>query len=136
MSMTFEALRQANLMRLPQFKNSRGEYAHSEMDGSDWSPSDWFEAMAGEVGEFANWHKKFRRGDISFEEFQQHAAKELADVQIYLDILALRCLDLPGRPHPTGIDLGQATRLKFNEVSERVGANVFIDTQGLVYQEI
>jgi hypothetical protein len=38
----------------------------------------------------------------------------------------MRCLDTPGKPHPTGIDLGEATVVKFNEVSIRVGSKVRI----------
>lgn len=132
--LSFAALREANIQRLPQFKNRHGQLAHSEPDGSDWNPAQWLQALVGELGEFANFRKKFDRGDITLEEFQQHAAKELADVQIYLDILAQRCLDAPGSPHTTGVDLGEATRLKFNEVSERVGASTFIDNSGGVYQ--
>lgn len=44
------------------------------------------------------------------------ARKELADVVTYLDILAMQ-LD---------IDLGEATKSKFNEVSDRVGSYVII----------
>lgn len=132
--LTFTALREANTIRLPQFKNPHGELAHSMPDGSDWSPADWLQAVVGELGEYANFRKKFQRGDITLEQFAVHAAKELADVQIYLDILARRCLDVPGSPHPTGVDLGAATRAKFNEVSERVGADVFIDCLGNVFR--
>lgn len=124
--LTFDVLREANIARLPTFKNRHGEPAHSKADGSDWTPSDWFEATLGELGELANLHKKFRRGDITAEEFKVHAEKELADVQIYLDILALRILDVPGSPHPTGVDLGLATINKFNEVSRRVKSPVWI----------
>ena len=125
--LTFDALRVANAHRLPQFRNAQGELAHTELDGSDWSPSDWLEAVIGEIGEYANWHKKYRRGDITAEEFRSHAAKELADVATYLDLLARRCLDLPGAPHPEGIDLGEAIIQKFNAVSTRVGSTVFMD---------
>ena len=114
--LTFDALRAANIARLPQFKNSKGEPAHTEPDGSDWSPAQWLQAMVGEVGEYANFRKKFERGDISAYEFNYAARKELADIQIYLDLLAFN-LD---------IDLGQATVEKFNEVSVRVGSDVFL----------
>lgn len=132
--LTFDALRAANALRLPQFKNPHGQLAHSEPDGSDWSPAQWLQAVMGELGEYANVRKKFERGDLTAEQFEVMAAKELADVQTYLDILARRCLDVPGKPHQVGVDLGQATRAKFNEVSERVGADVFIDIIGTVYQ--
>lgn len=124
--LTFNALRGANLARLPQFKNKQGELAHSEPDGSDWLPSQWLQAVIGELGEYANIRKKFERGDLSREEYEILAAKELADVQTYLDLLALRALDLGDFAHPNGIDLGRATMAKFNEVSNRVGSNVYL----------
>lgn len=133
-TLTFAALREANTLRLPQFKNCHGELAHAKLDGSDWSPAEWLEAVVGELGEYANFAKKFRRGDITAEEFRTHAAKELADVATYLDILARRCLDRPGAPDETGIDLGEAVRAKFNEISERVGSDVYIDNFGGLYR--
>lgn len=136
-SLTFETLRLANINRLPQFKNKHGGLAHSTEDGSDWSPSQWLQAVVGELGEYANERKKFERGDLTLAEFKEKAGKELADVQTYLDILARRCLDDPsiGYVDPNGIDLGRATIAKFNEVSERVGSSVFIypDGQGWGY---
>lgn len=113
--LTFHELRSANLIRLPKFKNKHGEIAHSKADGSDWTPAQWLQALVGEIGEYANFRKKFERGDITEEEFKLEAKKELADIQIYLDLLALN-LD---------IDLGRATKEKFNEVSKRVGVDVF-----------
>lgn len=128
--LTFNTLRAANKERLPQFKNKHGVLAHSKPDGSDWSPAQWLQAVIGELGEYANKRKKFERGDLSFAEFHVEAAKELADVQIYLDILARRCLDFPGYISDYGVDLGQATIDKFNEVSERVGSTIRIDQNG------
>lgn len=125
--LTFQQLRNMNTARLPQFKNSKGDPAHSEPDGSDWQPAQWLQAVVGELGEFANIRKKFERGDLSFDEYRAAAAKELADVQTYLDILALRALDMNGLAHPTGIDLGQATVEKFNEVSRRIGCDVLFE---------
>ena len=110
-SLTFDELRIGNVERLPKFRNAKGEIAHSANDGSDWSPAQWLQAVVGEIGEYANLRKKYERGDISATEFQSLAADELADVQTYLDILAFRL----------GIDLGEATRNKWNRVSERVG---------------
>lgn len=130
-NLSFDTLRAANKARLPLFKNKHGKAAHSEPDGSDWSPAQWLQAVVGELGEFANIRKKFERGDLSYLEYEALAAKELADVQIYLDLLALRCLDvdLPDGSRgvdPQGIDLGKATIAKFNEVSRRVHAPVWI----------
>lgn len=118
-SLTFTTLRLANLERLPLFKNCHGEPAHTHIHGRDWTRADWLEAVTGELGEYANKSKKERRGDISPEEFYREARKELADVAIYLDILAFQI----------GFDLGEAIRDKFNEVSKRVGAPVFISDQ-------
>lgn len=122
--LTFSELRKANIGRLPQFKNRKGEPAHTESDGSDWSPAQWLQAVVGELGEYSNLRKKFERGDIDREEFQEEAAKELADVQIYLDLLAFQL----------GIDMGSAITEKFNIVSARVGSTVFIGHDGLVEQ--
>ncbi|MFA7504246.1 MAG: MazG-like family protein [Burkholderiaceae bacterium] len=112
--LTFNALRGANKARLPQFKNGRGEPAHSRPDGSDWALSTWCNAVLGELGEAANLIKKIERGDITLDDAREALGKELADVVTYLDILAFRA----------GVDLGRATIDKFNEVSARVGANV------------
>jgi len=129
--LTFRALREANAARLPEFRNRHGELAHSQPDGSDWSPSQWLQAVVGELGEYANVRKKYERGDLTAEEYAVEAAKELADVQTYLDILARRCLDTPnGVAHHRGIDLGQATTDKFNEVSRRVCSTVYIGSDG------
>jgi NTP pyrophosphatase (non-canonical NTP hydrolase) len=115
--LTFNTLRGANKARLPQFKNRKGEPAHSEADGSDWKLSAWCNAVTGELGELANLIKKIERGDMTLDEARQDVADELADVVTYLDILAFRC----------GVDLGAATMSKFNRVSERVGSDVRVD---------
>jgi len=116
MGLTFDQLREANLKRLPLFKNKQGEYCHAA-DGSDWSIAEWLLAVVGELGELANQQKKIKRGDFVGDELKQakiDLAKEFGDVQTYFDILAFRC----------GIDLGQATTDKFNEISKRVGCDV------------
>lgn len=133
MNFTFNTLRAANLLRLPTFKNAHGKAAHAASDGSDWSNSEWSNALAGEVGELAeaylllaivrasgnvaNLAKKHLRGDISGFELTAKVRGELADVVTYSDLLAYRC----------GIDLGEAVFEKFNTVSMRVGSTVFID---------
>lgn len=116
----FSTLREANLRRLPLFKNAKGEPAHSEPDGSDWSFGEWICAITGELGELANLVKKVRRGDMTVDEARPAIAKEIADVNIYLDILASRF----------GIDLGQAIVDKFNEVSRRVDVDVYLTDGG------
>lgn len=191
--LTFAALREANTLRVPQFKNKHGQLAHSEPDGSDWTPAQWLQAMVGELGEFAEVRMRFELGQLTPEAYAVAAAKELADVAIYQDILARRALDVtaahPGdaastlmgivfnlgiyanarkkfdrgdicalelsrvaerhfpfiralldkiehgevansmrvrAAHPSGVDLGQAVEDKFNEVSRRVGAPVWL----------
>jgi len=114
LNLSFAALRAANIARLPLFKNKHGQPAHSEPDGSDWSPAQWLQAVVGELGEYANLAKKYDRGDLSQTEFYREACDELADVQCYLDILAFQL----------GIDLGAATLSKWNRVSERVGCDI------------
>lgn len=112
--LTFNALRNANKLRLPQFKNSKGEPAHEKADGSDWSLAEWMNAVAGELGEAANIIKKIRRGDMTLIEAKEMLAEEFADIVTYLDITA----------YQAGINLGEATKNKFNKVSERVGSNI------------
>jgi NTP pyrophosphatase (non-canonical NTP hydrolase) len=111
-NLTFAALRQANAKRLvntPKFAKSR-----------HWTRSQWLQALVGEVGELANKMKKADRGDFASVEEQIEneidIAKELADVQTYLDLLSQHMR----------IDLAGATINKFNEVSLRVGSDVFL----------
>lgn len=115
--LTFARLRAANRERSPASgspvsKNAVGVIA----DTSKWTPAEWLECLVGELGEYANIRKKFRRGDFDEATMRAAAAKELADVQCYLDKLS-DCL---------GIDLGAATVDKFNEVSVRVDCKVFL----------
>lgn len=119
--LTFQALRKANIARLPEFRNARGESAYARLDGSDWSLLEWAGALAGEVGELANLLKKIKRGDLPNDiATRVEVAKEIADIQIYLDLLAFRA----------GIDLDTATIAKFNEISRKVRSNVRIDSTG------
>lgn len=111
--LTFSQLRNANVKRLPTYKNKKGVICHLP-DGSDWTPAQWYQAFQGECGEYASWRKQYERGDIDEDTFLREGGKELADMQTYLDILAFRL----------GIDLGEATRNKFNEVSDRVGSPI------------
>jgi NTP pyrophosphatase (non-canonical NTP hydrolase) len=115
-SLSFGTLRAANRARLPQFRDAKGRLSHSRADGSDWSPAQWALAVTGELGELCNLLKKVQRGDFTEAEALPDIRKEFADVVIYLDIFASQF----------GIDLGDAVRDKFNEVSRRVCADVFI----------
>ncbi len=111
-----EVLRKANVTRC--------EKSFHKLD--DWSVTDWACAMAGEAGEACNLAKKLRRltgptyetgkanTPKSVQEIIAGIADELADVIIYVDLLAAR-LD---------IDLDSTVRQKFNEVSRRVGSDI------------
>jgi NTP pyrophosphatase (non-canonical NTP hydrolase) len=118
--LTFAELRKANSLRLPQFKNAEGGLAHSEPDGSDWTPADWMVAVVGEVGEAANIMKKIRRGDfgevgsVSYCSAINRLEKEFADIVTYMDLMA----------YQFRVDLGRAIEMKFNEVSGRVNSTI------------
>ena len=104
---------------------------HPDGVGS-WSLSDWFSALAGETGEMmmaatdlatavcsmGDTVKKLNRArdglpgnKLSEQELRAALRKEIADVYLYLDLLADRA----------DIDLAEAVRDKFNEVSDRNG---------------
>ena len=109
--LTFDDLRTTNVRRC--------EDAFQPLD--TWSPTDWACAMAGEAGEACNVVKKLRRIDSSPQIAHAeralllvHAADEIADTVIYLDLLAARL----------SIDLGAAVRRKFNATSMKVGSLV------------
>jgi NTP pyrophosphatase (non-canonical NTP hydrolase) len=106
---SFETLRQANAYRA----SDADKYNFCDK----WTASQWMMALVGEVGELANYLKKIDRGDFTLEEKKIEVGKEIADIQIYLDLLALY-LD---------IDLGTVTVDKYNEVSDRIGAGVYIN---------
>lgn len=92
---------------------------HSGPDGlNEWSLSDWFTAVTGELGEAANIAKKLNRerdgligNDLTEAELRAGLADELADVLIYLDILAAS----------EDIDLAAAVVSKFNRTSVKNG---------------
>jgi len=107
MGLNFDEFRKANVLRC--------EDAFFELD--HWSPQEWSNALAGEVGEACNITKKMLRGDHTSDgSWHEALAKELADVVTYADLLAARC----------GIDLGEAVRDKFNEVSRRRNSSIFL----------
>lgn len=113
MGLNFAMLRQANVARCV-------DVFHAV---NSWSPTDWACAMAGECGEACNLVKKLRRGEPVPE---VDIGKELADVVIYADLLAARL----------GIDLGEAVRLKFNEVSERRNSKHALSESGQHYERL
>lgn len=83
-----------------------------------WSLSDWMTATAGELGEAANVVKKLNRvrdgipGNAETpEQLRQMLADELADVAIYLDLLA----------QAAGYDLETIRDAKFAKTSRKIG---------------
>jgi NTP pyrophosphatase (non-canonical NTP hydrolase) len=104
--LTFERLREANVARCEDVFHPL----------KSWSLTDWACAMAGEAGEACNVVKKTHRGDYRADpkKAKSDLAAELADVVIYLDLLAARA----------GIDLGDAVIEKFNRVSHVRGSDV------------
>lgn len=107
--MDFATLRAANLSRCARW-HPRGL--------TEWSLSDWGVATAGEMGEALNVIKKLNRerdgiagNTLTEEQLRSELADEIADVAIYLDIMAAS----------EGIDLAAAIARKFNKTSEKVG---------------
>ena len=83
-----------------------------------WSLSDWLTATAGELGEAANIVKKLNRirdgvpgNKETEEELRAALGREIADVQIYLDLFAQRA----------GFDLETIRDQKFDEKSREIG---------------
>ncbi len=109
--LTFNTLRDANIHRIeetPKFSRC-----------INWTSSQWLQALIGEVGELANEMKKLDRGDFDDMEvgdIREILGRELADIQTYLDLLAAKL----------GVDLGEATMAKWNEVSACVGSDIYL----------
>lgn len=109
--LTFRDLQRTNRSRVPKFGHTLEE----------WSPMEWACAAAGEMGELCNALKKQARQedparpgyDVSGKKrpTMRDVADEIADVVIYLDLLASKL----------GIDMQEAVRGKWNEVSARLG---------------
>jgi len=83
-----------------------------------WSLSDWLTATAGELGEAANIIKKLNRvrdgipgNSETPEQLKEKLADEIADVAIYLDLLA----------QAAGFDLETIRDAKFEKTSRKIG---------------
>jgi len=90
---------------------------------SDWSLSDWFTALTGELGEAANIVKKLNRyrddipgNEESYIELKSKLNDEIADIFCYLDLTA----------QAAEIDLESAVISKFNKTSERIGYPILL----------
>jgi len=103
MNLKFEDLRQANVERNKEFDPEN--LITASFRGLE---------LAGEVGELCNVIKKLERERLELPGSRTtmlSLAKEIADVLITLDLLAMHY----------SIDLGEATRYKFNSTSTRMG---------------
>jgi NTP pyrophosphatase (non-canonical NTP hydrolase) len=115
--MTFDELRQKNRERC----ESPDGFAHA-LDS--WRPSQWSNAMAGEVGEACNLAKKIDRhldatrgnlgNDSDVEELKRKLAREIGDVGIYADLFAQRM----------GTTLEACIRDAFNAKSDQIGSSL------------
>jgi NTP pyrophosphatase (non-canonical NTP hydrolase) len=83
-----------------------------------WTLSDWFTALAGEVGEAGNVIKKLNRirdgvrgCDLTCEQLRANLADELGDVAIYLDLIA----------QAAGFDLEEIREAKWRKTSQKIG---------------
>jgi NTP pyrophosphatase (non-canonical NTP hydrolase) len=83
-----------------------------------WSMSDWFLALAGEVGEMANVVKKMNRvrdgmqqKTVDASTLKNQLKMEIGDVYIYLDLFARRA----------GLNMEDCIRDTFNRISIREG---------------
>ncbi len=86
-----------------------------------WTLSDWITATTGELGEAANIAKKLNRvrdgvpgNKETLLELRIGLAEEIADVFIYLDLLA----------QSQDLDLETIVRAKFNKTSDKLGCGV------------
>lgn len=105
-------LRYANVSRVPRF--GHGDIHDDPETTGAWSPMKWGCAAAGEMGELCNLLKKYERqlpSDPKSDELISSIAEEIADVIIYLDLLA----------ELFGFDLPRVIAQKFNRVSHRYG---------------
>lgn len=90
------------------------------------------------LGEYADTRKKFDRGDLAWHEFVARAGPSLAHAKTEITRLLeaigsndyCRPVEKVTRPHPFGICLASAVINKFNEVSRRVGARVWLTPSG------
>lgn len=112
-TLDFDSLRYTNVLRcVKSFKHP--------LDG--WSAAEWSNAAAGEMGEACNLTKKMIRHrdgvvgnegeDKNLDTLREKLADEIADVVIYLDLLAAS----------QSINLGAAVIKKFNKTSEKITA--------------
>ena len=97
-----------NLLSFNQLRKTNVERCEAVFHPlKSWIPEQWGNATAGEVGELCNKLKK-RFGRKETSTTLESIADEAADVVCYLDLLTASI----------GIDLGDAVRKKFNQISD------------------
>jgi NTP pyrophosphatase (non-canonical NTP hydrolase) len=115
-SMTFREFAQLNRSRCEH------QAGFNHILGS-WSLSDWMTATMGELGEAANIAKKLNRfrdnvpgnaPGVSEEELRREFKREIADVFIYLDLLA----------QSQGFQLEDVAISKWDETSAKIGWDI------------
>lgn len=107
MGLNFEDLRKANDRRQDAWENAQDKLDLSYLGN----------AAAGEVGEMCNVIKKLERERLGLRGSRAtmaDLAEEMADVIIYLDLIAAKA----------NIDLGEAVRDKFNKTSVKYDLGV------------
>lgn len=95
---------------------------------ADMDPATTLMRHMAALGTYANLRKKLDRGDLELAEYTLQAGEVLQQARATMQDL-IENFDYPVSrrtllPHPTGVDLGNATVAKFNAVSERVGSSV------------
>lgn len=118
MSITFQEFSSTNIARCI----SPAAFNHAI---EDWSLSDWFTAMAGEVGNVIKKLNRYRDGlghqnKETEEDLRAQLADEIGDVLAYLDLLAFAA----------GFHLEGCGVKKFNAVSARLGCEIRMPSDG------
>lgn len=99
----------------------------------DSDPAWLFMQVIAHLGRYANARKKFDRGDYNENELSEVMEDTIpAAIEILhgLRYNVQRPTQRVKRPDGNGVDLGRAVISKFNAVSDRVGASVYIDYDG------
>lgn len=112
---------------------SDGQSAHPAQGCPfDDSHAQRFMQLISHLGQYANAHKKLMRGDLTLKQFEDlkrpllRMAMNGITSLVPPDLAVPDPLDKVDTVHPAGVHLGEATVNKFNEVSTRVGAKVFL----------
>ena len=126
-TMTFDELRNKNAYRCET------DFGHALTGPDAWQPTDWTNAMAGEVGEACNVSKKLKRlamnhalnrpEDRDHSELVHRLLLEVGDAVIYADLL---CRVL-------GASLQDAVTLAFNGKSAEIGSKVLLNNSTGIY---